>query len=142
MIPDAVCGFARLAPSMISRANPSEIFRSTSVAIGRTSTFPWIRRSQMSIVQQRPMTSREWGLLLLLSLLWGGSFFFVGVAVKELPPLTIVAARVTIAAALLWLTAPLTGLAPKRMLDHFAPLALMGLLNNAMPFVLIASGQT
>ena len=67
----------------------------------------------MSIVQQRPMTSREWGLLLLLSLLWGGSFFFVGVAVKELPPLTIVAARVTIAATLLWLTAPLTGLAPK-----------------------------
>src|SRR5271156_7053216 len=46
----------------------------------------------MSIVQQRPMTSREWGLLLLLSLLWGGSFFFVGVAVKALPPLTIVAA--------------------------------------------------
>src|SRR5271154_3320979 len=45
----------------------------------------------MSIVQQRPMTSREWGLLLLLSLLWGGSFFFVGVAVKALPPLTIVA---------------------------------------------------
>ena len=68
----------------------------------------------MSNVQQRPMTSREWGLLLLLSLVWGGSFFFVGVAVKELPPLTIVAARVTIAAALLWLTAPLTRLAPQR----------------------------
>src|SRR5579863_7923412 len=127
---------------MISRVSPSEVFRSTSVAIGRTSTFPWIRCSQMSIVQQRPMTSREWGLLLLLSLLWGGSFFFVGVAVKELPPLTIVAARVTIAAALLWLTAPLTGLAPKRMLECFAPLALMGLLNNAIPFVLIVSGQT
>jgi drug/metabolite transporter (DMT)-like permease len=96
----------------------------------------------MSIVQQRPMTSREWGLLLLLSLVWGGSFFFVGVAVKELPPLTIVAARVTIAAALLWLTAPLTRLAPQRMLDYIAPLALMGLLNNAIPFVLIVSGQT
>ena len=96
----------------------------------------------MSIVQQRPMTSREWGLLLLLSLVWGGSFFFVGVAVKELPPLTIVAARVTIAAALLWLTAPLTGLAPQRMLECFAPLALMSLLNNAIPFVLIVSGQT
>jgi drug/metabolite transporter (DMT)-like permease len=96
----------------------------------------------MSNVQQRPMTSREWGLLLLLSLVWGGSFFFVGVAVKELPPLTIVAARVTIAASLLWLTAPLTRLAPQRMLDHIAPLALMGLLNNAIPFVLIVSGQT
>jgi hypothetical protein len=37
------------------------------------------------------MTPREWGLLGLLSLLWGGSFFFVAVAVKELPPLTLVA---------------------------------------------------
>jgi drug/metabolite transporter (DMT)-like permease len=96
----------------------------------------------MAVVQQRPMTSREWGLLLLLSLLWGGSFFFVGVAVKELPPLTIVAARVTLAATLLWLSAPLTGLSPKRTLSHFGSLALMGLLNNAIPFVLIVSGQT
>jgi drug/metabolite transporter (DMT)-like permease len=88
------------------------------------------------------MTSSEWGLLLLLSLLWGGSFFFVGVAVKELPPLTIVAARVTLAAVLLWLSAPLTGLSSRRTLSHFASLALMGLLNNAIPFVLIVSGQT
>ena len=40
-------------------------------------------------VAQRAMTAREWGLLALLSLLWGGSFFFIGVAVKELPPLTL-----------------------------------------------------
>jgi drug/metabolite transporter (DMT)-like permease len=96
----------------------------------------------MSVAQQRPMTSSEWGMLLLLSLLWGGSFFFVGVAVKELPPLTIVAARVTLAAALLWLSAPLTGLSSRRTLCHFASLASMGLLNNAIPFVLIVSGQT
>ena len=88
------------------------------------------------------MTSSEWGLLLLLSLLWGGSFFFVGVAVKELPPLTIVCARVTIAAAILWMTAPLTGLSPLRVLAHAPTLALMGLINNAIPFVLIVSGQT
>ena len=37
------------------------------------------------------MTATEWGLLLILSVIWGGSFFFTGVAVKELPPLTIVA---------------------------------------------------
>ena len=66
----------------------------------------------MAAVPQRAMTPGEWGLLLLLSLLWGGSFFFIGVAVKELPPLTIVTARVSLAAALLWLTAPLTGLSP------------------------------
>jgi hypothetical protein len=45
---------------------------------------------------QRAMTPREWGLLGLLSLLWG-SFFFVAVAVKELPPLTLVALRVSLA---------------------------------------------
>ena len=55
------------------------------------------------------MTPREWGLLALLSLLWGGSFLFVGVAVKELPPLTLVTLRVGLAAAILWAAAPLLG---------------------------------
>jgi drug/metabolite transporter (DMT)-like permease len=53
-------------------------------------------------VAQRAMTAREWGLLALLSLLWGGSFFFIGVAVKELPPLTLAALRVGLAALILW----------------------------------------
>lgn len=91
---------------------------------------------------QRPMTPAEWGLLLLLSLLWGGSFFFIGVAVKELPPLVIVAARVSVAAALLWAVSPLTGLAPRRLLAQAGPLLLLGLLNNAIPFLLIVWGQT
>ena len=40
-------------------------------------------------------------MLLALSVLWGGSFFFTGIAVKELPPLTIVVLRVGLAAAML-----------------------------------------
>ena len=91
---------------------------------------------------QRPMTPFEWGLLLLLSVLWGGSFFFVGLAVKQLPPFTIVALRVSVAAALLWLTAPATGLSPQRMRVQIGPLLVLGLLNNAIPFVLIVWGQT
>jgi drug/metabolite transporter (DMT)-like permease len=91
--------------------------------------------------QQRPMTPFEWGLLL-LSVLWGGSFFFVGLAVKRLPPFTIVAARVSIAAALLWLTASATGLKPQKMRGEIGPLLALGLLNNAIPFVLIVWGQT
>jgi len=96
----------------------------------------------MAAVPQRAMTTGEWGLLLLLSLLWGGSFFFVGVAVKELPPLTIVMARVSLAAALLWLTAPLTGLSPGRIRANAPDLAVLGLINNAIPFTLIVWGQT
>ncbi len=91
---------------------------------------------------QRAMTPTEWGLLLLLSLLWGGSFFFNGVAVMQLPPLTIVLARVSLAAALLWASAPLTGLSPKRTLRNAPELALLGLINNALPFALIVWAQT
>jgi drug/metabolite transporter (DMT)-like permease len=93
-------------------------------------------------VAQRAMTAREWGLLALLSLLWGGSFFFIGVAVKELPPLTLAGLRVGLAALILWASAPLTGARPPRSGKAFAALALLGLGNNALPFALIAWGQT
>ncbi len=93
-------------------------------------------------IAQRAMTTREWGLLALLSLLWGGSFFFVGVAVKELPPLTLVTLRVGLAAALLWACAPLLGVSPPRSMRAVAALAVLGFGNNALPFALIAWGQT
>jgi drug/metabolite transporter (DMT)-like permease len=81
-------------------------------------------------------------LLLLLSLLWGGSFLFVGVAVRELPPLVIVAARVTIAAVLLWGFGPFLGLRPAELGRRAGPLLLLGLINNVVPFLLIAWAQT
>ncbi len=93
-------------------------------------------------IAQRAMTTREWGLLALLSLLWGGSFFFIGVAVKELPPLTLAALRVALAALILWASAPLTGASPPRNRKALAALALLGLGNNALTFALIAWGQT
>ena len=90
----------------------------------------------------RTMTPVEWAMLLLLSLFWGGSFFFIGVAVKELPPLTIVALRVSLASLILWALAPALGLVmPRRRAAAIAFLGL-GLLNNAIPFCLIVWGQT
>ena len=56
------------------------------------------------------MGASEWLLLLILSVLWGGSFFFVGVAVKTLPPFTIVALRVGLAAVALNIVVRATGL--------------------------------
>jgi len=47
------------------------------------------------------MGIKEWCLIVILSILWGGSFFFVGVAVKEMPPLTIVLCRVALASIIL-----------------------------------------
>jgi drug/metabolite transporter (DMT)-like permease len=88
------------------------------------------------------MNAREWGLLALLSLLWGGSYFFVGVAVKEIPPMTLVTLRVGFAAALLWVCAPLLGVALPRSGKAVAALAVLGFGNNALPFALITWGQT
>lgn len=90
----------------------------------------------------KTMTPLEWGMLLTLSLFWGGSFFFVGVAVKELPPLTIAALRVSLAALILWLCAPALGLVMPRRREVMIAFLGMGLMNNVIPFCLIVWGQT
>ena len=93
-------------------------------------------------VQAKVMGAREWGMLIMLSLLWGGSFFFIGIAVKALPPFTIVALRVSLAAVALLVFLRLAGLSmprdPRVWLAFFG----MGLLNNLIPFSLIVWGQT
>ena len=88
------------------------------------------------------MGAREWAMLIILSVLWGGSFFFVGVAVVDLPPLTIVTLRVGIAAIALWSIALAMGLRPPKSAKVWAAFLAMGLLNNVIPFVLIVWGQT
>jgi drug/metabolite transporter (DMT)-like permease len=96
----------------------------------------------MSDGAAKTMTPLEWGMLLVLSLFWGGSFFFVGVAVRQLPPLTIVALRVSLAALILWACLPALGVVMPRRREALAAFLGMGLLNNAIPFCLIAFGQT
>lgn len=90
----------------------------------------------------RTMTPLEWGMLLALSVLWGGSFFFTGVAVKELPPLTIVLLRVGGAAVILLLVLRVTGVKMPTHRRVWAAFFGMGLLNNVVPFCLIVWGQT
>lgn len=88
------------------------------------------------------MTARNWALLLFLSILWGGSFFFVAVAVKELPPLTIVIFRTGIAALALTLVLKLRREAWPFAGGVIAPYFVMGLFNNLLPFSLLFWAQT
>lgn len=88
------------------------------------------------------MTSREWALLLTLSVLWGGSFFFVRVALDGLPPLTLVLARVGIGGLVLLGVLKAMGQAFPRSREVWVTLAVMALLNNLIPFSLIFWGQT
>ena len=87
------------------------------------------------------MNGRSWALLVLLSLLWGGSFFFVELALRNLPPLTVVFGRVALAALALHFYALLTGQRMPTDLKLWRAFFVMGLLNNLLPFTLIAWGQ-
>ena len=88
------------------------------------------------------MGGREWALLLALSALWGGSFFFFKVLVNELPPFTVVLGRVGLAALALNIL-----LLVRRDPIPTSPVLwrsflVMGLLNNVVPFTLIVFGET
>lgn len=83
----------------------------------------------------------DWLRILLLSLLWGSSFFFIEIALGFAGPLTIVLLRVAIAAALLLLYCLARQVSLALDLRVVAGLAVLALLQNVVPFSLIAAGQ-
>jgi drug/metabolite transporter (DMT)-like permease len=91
------------------------------------------------------MAAMDWLLLIFLSILWGGSFFFAKIAVAEIPPMTLVLIRVGGAALVLWAILLVRGLGrpgkewPGK--EWIRPFLLMGLINNVIPFWLIFWGQ-
>lgn len=84
----------------------------------------------------------EWVLLVTLSIVWGGSFFFAEIALEQLPPFTVVFARVAIGALVLNLLTPIFGYRLPRSLAAWRRFFTMGAINNAIPFSLIVWGQT
>lgn len=90
----------------------------------------------------RTMGSREWGVLLFLALIWGGSFFFIKVAVAHVAPLTLVWLRVVIAAAALLAFTSLRGESGLVARALIGPMLVVALLNNVLPFLLFAWANT
>ncbi len=87
------------------------------------------------------MSSADWLRLLILSVLWGGSFFFVQVAVPHLPALTLVWLRVALAAAVLGAVLPLFGVPFPKGARAWRALLVMGFLNNLVPFTCFVVAQ-
>jgi drug/metabolite transporter (DMT)-like permease len=86
------------------------------------------------------VTPLDAALLLVLSLLWGGSFLFIRVAVPSVGPVALVIARLLIGAVLLYAFARATR-RPLALRPHARPLAVLGLLNAALPYVLISAAE-
>lgn len=88
------------------------------------------------------MNGSDWLILGALALIWGGAFFFIGVAVRHVQPLTYVWLRLTIAALGMWTFVKFRGGSiglPRRV---WGSMLVLALLNNAIPFALFGWGQT
>ena len=88
------------------------------------------------------MDAYDWVMLITLATVWGGSFLFNAILVAELPVITIVAIRVTVAALALWGFVRVTGRKIPTTPQVWGALLILGVLNNAIPFSLIVQGQT
>jgi len=96
----------------------------------------------MSTPIRQTMSPNDWGQLLLLGALWGGSFFFARIAVSEIEPLTLVFYRVAIAAAALHIWLVIRGASFRPALSNALSFLILAMLNNIIPFSLIFLGQT
>src|SRR5438132_3702455 len=88
------------------------------------------------------MNRGDWLILGTLAVIWGGAFFFIGVAVRHVPPLTYVWLRLTIAASAMWLVLRFRGEKLGLPRSAWGSILLLALLNNALPFTLFGWGQT
>lgn len=90
----------------------------------------------------RSMGPLEWLLLGILSVLWGGSFFFNKLALAEWPPFAVLLVRVGLAAFALLAIMRLAGLSMAVGRRFWLAFFGMGILNNVIPFSLFLWGQT
>jgi len=88
------------------------------------------------------MNRSDWLILLTLAVIWGGAFFFIGVAVRHVPPLTYVWLRLSIAAVAMWIYVKVRGGNLGLPRQVWGAIVLLAVLNNALPFALFGWGQT
>jgi len=87
------------------------------------------------------MKSKEWFMIVSLGTLWGSSFFFVELLLEMLSPFLIVYLRVALAAILLLFILLIKQVKVTLNASLIFSLFIMAILNNVLPFLLIAYGQ-
>ena len=85
---------------------------------------------------------RQWVLLGTLALLWGPSFLVIKIGLQDIPPITLAAARVVLAALLLYGMVRLSGARMPGDLGFWRRFAVMGIIANVVPFSLLMLGET
>lgn len=93
------------------------------------------------MIDQKNLTGRAWAEMMLLAMIWGGSFLSIRVALDEISPLASVAHRTTWAMLVLWGVIAIMRIPLPRDPKIWFSFLVMGLLNNVIPFTLMAWGQ-
>lgn len=93
------------------------------------------------MIDQKSLSGRAWAEMMLLAMIWGGSFLSIRVALDEITPLTSVAHRTTWAMLVLWVVIAVMRIPLPRDPKIWFSFLVMGLLNNVIPFTLMAWGQ-
>jgi len=88
------------------------------------------------------MSLKHWIILLTTAAMFGSSFMFINIAVVEIPPLTLAAARVGFAAIFMLVVLFARGQRLPSSLSEWWPLLVLGLFTAAIPYFAIAWGQT
>ena len=88
------------------------------------------------------MALADWVRIIILSFIWGGSFFFVEIMLEAMPPMTGVLGRLSVGLIGLLCILKFIGQSLRPLMDQWSSFALIGLINNAIPFSLISFGQT
>ncbi|MEY2926415.1 MAG: hypothetical protein RL367_892 [Pseudomonadota bacterium] len=88
------------------------------------------------------MSGRDWALILVVSLIWGGAFFLNAVGLRSFPPNSLVFVRMAVAALPMVLVVRLTGQSLPRGWAAWRGLILLGTLNIVVPFILFTWAQT
>lgn len=93
------------------------------------------------MIDQKNLTGRAWAEMMLLAMIWGGSFLSIRVALDEITPLASVAHRTTWAMLVLWGVIAIMRIPLPSDPKIWFSFLVMGLLNNVIPFTLMAWGQ-
>ena len=87
------------------------------------------------------MKTKDWLAFTLLSLIWGSSFLWIKIAVAEVGPFLLVALRLSLGILGLLAVAAFTRPAWPRERSVWLSLTFLGIINNAIPYVLISWGE-
>jgi len=87
------------------------------------------------------LKTKDWFAFILLGLVWGSSFLWIKIAVQEVGPFLLVALRLLFGALTLLGVAAFTRPAWPRQRSIWLALTLVGITNNALPYVLISWGE-